>query len=106
CDVAAHRESGQGKPRRRRGQDAARHPCHAVIAGVVRNEEGAEAPELRKLLDIEARRTEKAGREHDGQRFRRHRAYLAGCAPRWAIGPAVAAVRWAPGSLVMPKSIS
>src|SRR5207237_1307181 len=62
----------------RRGQDAARHPRHAVIAGVVRDEEGTETPELRKLLAVEARRAEEAGDEHDGQRFRRHPGL-----PRW-----------------------
>src|SRR5437660_2320634 len=68
-DVAAHRKAGEGKTRRRRGQNAPRDRCHAVVAGVVRDHNRAEAPQSWDLLGIKPSRTGQSGNKHAWQRF-------------------------------------
>src|SRR5262249_35231858 len=65
-EVAAHREPGEGKARRRGGEDARRDRIHAVVAGVVSHLHRPESPQRGYLLRIEARGTVQPGNEDHG----------------------------------------
>jgi len=68
-EVAAHREPGERKARRRGGEDATRDRIHAVVAAVVGHLHRPESPQGGDLLRIEARGTVQPGNEDHRQRL-------------------------------------
>jgi hypothetical protein len=67
--IAAHREPDVVKPGRRLGEDARRDRRHAVVAGVLRDRDRPQPPQLRYLRSIEPRRAIQAWNEKDRKTF-------------------------------------